>query len=417
MNATPLAGCLAAVLLVPMLARQAPPVRTPPAASLAVTAQAPAPEPALTVVEPAGDIPITGPTLFKAKLDPADTPFTSVDFYVNDQLVCGVRKPPLECRFDVGPRTTSRAIRALARLPGGKPLPSPEVTTPAADFNEETGVVSVPVTAQVVDRNGNPRTNVPRSAFRVFEDGVPQTITDFRTEGVPLEIVLAVDVSGSMNDDLPILKEAVKRFIQRVRLLDTLSVIAFNDRVYRLPQPVKVTREDEAGIPRPVSVDDSKLLHAVEQLQSRDNTALYYTIIEALRGLHRQYFAAQVVIVFTDGDDTYGHASETTVEASIRQSDARLFMIVQGTESRTQKVRRVVKRFTELSGGRSYTIDRIDELDAVLARISADIQNQYYLAYTPTNEKQDGAWRKIEVRLAGVEGTVKARQGYLAGTR
>jgi Ca-activated chloride channel homolog len=412
MSKTLPAACLAVLVLVPVLAQQpqqAQQKTRPP------SGQAPASAPViptLTLISPTSDTPIAGSTEFLAAFDPPDMPFASVDFLVNDEIVCGVKKPPIKCTADVGPRFLPRTVRALARLADKTPVVSDEVTTRGVDFEWDTGVVSVPVTAQVIDRVGNRVAQVPPSAFRIYEDSVLQKITDFKTEGVPLEIVVAVDVSDSMRDDLPVLKQAVHGFVSKMRLTDNLTVIAFNDRLYKLPQPAKTFREDPAtGARTPVSVDNSALDAAVDRLSARENTALYYTIHEAVLGLNAQ-FNSQAVIVFTDGEDTYGHIGIDRLEDDIKHSKARLFIIAQGAPSR--KIRNVVRHLTAISGGRDYSIDRIGELNGVLDQIARDIQNQYFLAYTPTNEAKDGKWRRIEVKLVGTDAVVQAREGYFA---
>ena len=70
---------------------------------------------------------------------------------------------------------------------------------------------------------------LPQSAFHVSEDGRPQAITHFASENVPLELIVAVDISGSMTPAMPKLKKAVKEFLGAVPAADQVTLLGFND--------------------------------------------------------------------------------------------------------------------------------------------------------------------------------------------
>ena len=92
------------------------------------------------------------------------------------------------------------------------------VRTKALDFSETVDVDVVRVTVTVADSHGKFVRGLPRTAFRVSEDGRPQTISHFESENVPLELVVAVDISGSMGPSMPKLKAAVKTFWRNCRV-------------------------------------------------------------------------------------------------------------------------------------------------------------------------------------------------------
>src|SRR6185295_10006770 len=121
-------------------------------------------------------------------------------------------QPPFECDWDAGSEVTAHQIRAVFNLPeGGRVARS--VRTKGLDFVDKVNVEIVQVTVTVTDDGGHFIPNIPRDAFHVAEDGKPQTITYFSSEDVPLELIVAVDISGSMTRTMPKLKAAVKRFL------------------------------------------------------------------------------------------------------------------------------------------------------------------------------------------------------------
>src|SRR6185295_13721131 len=121
-------------------------------------------------------------------------------------------QPPFECDWDAGSEVTAHQIRAVFNLPeGGRVARS--VRTKGLGFVDKVNVEVVQVTVTVTDDGGHFVGGIPRSAFKIFEDGKPQPVTYFASEDVPLELIVAVDVSGSMAAAMPKLKKAVKEFL------------------------------------------------------------------------------------------------------------------------------------------------------------------------------------------------------------
>ena len=91
------------------------------------------------------------------------------------------------------------------------------VRTKGLTFADKVNVEVVQVTVTVTDDSGHFVGGIPRSAFKILEDGKPQTLTYFASEDVPLELIVAVDISGSMGPSMPKLKRAVKEFLEPCR--------------------------------------------------------------------------------------------------------------------------------------------------------------------------------------------------------
>ncbi|MCY4508466.1 MAG: hypothetical protein OXG35_16150, partial [Acidobacteria bacterium] len=79
-----------------------------------------------------------------------------------------------------------------------------------------------------------------------------------------------------------------------------------------------------------------------------------------------------------------------------------------------ERVRAQLGSLARISGGQSFSIARIDDLDEALTYVREDLENRYVLGYEPSNRRVDGAWRSIEVRTANRRHAVQAREGYLA---
>ena len=105
------------------------------------------------------------------------------------------------------------------------------------------------------------------------------------------------------------------------------------------------------------------------------------------------------------------------VERRLEVSDAPIYVISQGRGLREKTLKKIIDRLGETSGGRAFYTDRVEELPEVFAQIAEDLQNQYLLAYDPTNSERDGSWRAIRVEVAGQPFKVRARQGYRAVPR
>ena len=179
----------------------------PPAA---VQVQTPQPEP-LVISSPAEGSYITGPVLLQAR---AKSPGTvrAVTFFADGRSVCTVARPPFECNWDAGAGLKEHVVRAVATLADGGKLVATSRTR-SAGYIEAVEVEVVQVTATVTDNEGRFVKGLTRDQFRVKEDGVPQRLTAFAGENIPLEIVVAVDVSHSMTEAMPTLKAAVRTFL------------------------------------------------------------------------------------------------------------------------------------------------------------------------------------------------------------
>jgi Ca-activated chloride channel homolog len=365
--------------------------------ALIVSAQTPDSTPQLKILSPGEDTYVSGPTLLRASIVPPEAA-ASVTFFVDGRQVCALTRPPFECEWDAGPALGEHQVRAVATLTaGGRAVQT--VRTKAVSVTEKVNVDVVQVTVTVSDGHGRFVRNLPRTAFRVLEDGKPQGITHFTSEDVPLEIVVAIDISGSMTPAMAKLKTAVKEFLKDVPNQDLVTLLGFNDTIFTLTR--------KAG-------DVAERSKAVDRLAPWGSTALYDVILRGVEMLGRQT-GRKALIVFTDGEDQGSHATINDVERRLQSSDVTLYMIGQGRGVTLDMLKKVMERLANPTGGRALFTDSIDELHESFADLLDELSNQYLLGYEPTNTKHDDVWRKIKVEVEGHH-EVRARQGYRATT-
>jgi Ca-activated chloride channel family protein len=358
-----------------------------------------APDLSVRIVSPGPDTYLSGPVLLKAIVEPPPRTkeASRVLFYADGRLVCTVADAArAECPWDAGAEVKEHMVRVVVDLTNGNRVVA-TTRTKGLEHVETVSVDVVQVTAVVNDGNRFVK-GLPRDAFRIIEDGVPQTISHFSNEGSPLELVVAVDVSQSMAPHMPQLKNAVRRFLAALGPKDQVTLAAFNDHLFTLARRETVP---------------AQRLRAVDRLAPWGGTALYDVIVRGVQLLTRQP-GRRVLVVFSDGDDRTSHANIANVEAAMRSTDATLFMVALGRGSREAQLRSGIQRLITLSGGRGLFVERSDRLEEAFADIVVELSNQYLIGYQSTNSKRDGTWREIAVDLPGSGHSVRARQGYRA---
>lgn len=354
----------------------------------------------LSIVSPGDQAYVSGPVMLRALIDPpaAAGQVVSLAFFADGRQICTLDAPPFECAWDAGERVREHGIRAVALLASGQRLVQ-NVRTKGLGYAEIVDVDLVQVTA-VVTAGGRFVQGLGKKDFRVFEDEVLQEVTFFGpAESVPLELVAAIDVSGSMREAMPAVKAAARRFLDALGAGDQVSLLAFNDNLFTL-----VRR----------STDRTARARAVDRLAPWGGTALYDVILKGLDLVGRQQ-GRRAIVVFSDGHD---ESSFATLDAAIRRvesSDSTMYMIGQGDALRSETFQGVLERLATVSGGRAFATGDPGRLEKAFAEIIEDLSNQYLLTYPPTNAKRDGTWRRIRVEVGGGSYQVRARQGYRAG--
>jgi VWFA-related protein len=354
--------------------------------------------PQVQILSPEPGSLLSGPTRLRAGIEPPAAAST-VAFFIDGRLVCEVVQPPFECDWDAGPEVVEHQVRLVVTPVAGSRIIR-TLRTKALQFDDKVDVDAVQVTVTVSDDEGRFVAGIPRSAFKVYEDGKPQSISHFTSENVPLELITAVDISGSMTPAMPKLKRAVKEFLGAVPSRHQVSLLGFNDAIFAL------TRK---------TTDPAERVRAVDRLAPWGATALYDVILRGTDMLGRQ-IARKAVVIFSDGEDQGSHVALQDVERRLQTSDVTLYMIAQGRGVSHEYLRKVMQQLTTPTGGRAFYTDSIDELQGAFEELLDELSNQYLLGYQPTNTRRDDRWREIKVEVEGYP-HVRARQGYRAVPR
>jgi len=269
-----------------------------------------------------------------------------------------------------------------------------------------TEIKEVTLHVSVVDKSGKLITNIPRSAFKVYEDNVEQPIKLFRREDVPVSMGILVDNSGSMNDKRSRVAAAALTLAKESNPDDEVFIVNFNDDPYL----------DQA-----FTHDVKKLEEALSRIDARGGTAMRNAINGALDYMKTDAkLDKKVIVVVTDGNDN--SSAETTLEQllrKVRDSGVLVYSIGLLNEEEAREARaakRALNSLAETSAGAAYYPKDLTEVEKITPEIAREIRNQYTVVYSPLNDNLDGSFRKIKVELsAPYKGAiVRAKNGYYA---
>lgn len=351
--------------------------------------------PALRFVSPTDDTYVTGPVLLKIVIEGEAGPslVENVTFSANGREVCVVPGTAPQCSWDAGTELRSHMIRASARLKDGRRIVA-NVRTKAAGYVESVSVDVVLVNAVVTD-GGRFVQGLTRDGFRILDDNKEQPITSFQSTDAPLELVLALDVSGSMADALAEVKTAARSFVRALRPQDHVTLVAFNDHWFPL------TRSES---------NKDVLADAIDKLAASGSTALYDAIVRSLQLLSRQP-GKHAVVLFTDGDDRASQSTLAQVQQAVDEGDAMILAIGLGSARERSLFEQKLEPLATTSGGRVLFAERSGDLAKSFDDVVQDLVNQYTLGFVP---QRDGRSHKIEVQVPKRSVRVRARRTYTA---
>lgn len=271
-----------------------------------------------------------------------------------------------------------------------------------ARLRVQTDLVTVP--ASVLDANGKPVADLPESAFRLSQDGVPQTIAKFATQtDRPLELAMMVDSSLSTLQDTRFEDEAVARFIKLVvQPNDLLGVFEFSDYVVELG-------DFSSNIP--------KLEAAAERIAPGAGTSLYDAIVlgsQQLETLPKD--RRRVIVLVTDAGETTSRSSFEDARRNAIASEALLYTIlvraVPTEGGRYTGGEHAIETIIDSTGGAVYYPKGMSDLDTMFQQISRELRTQYLLSYYPQPKEKPGSYCRIELEIPSGRYTLHYRKGY-----
>lgn len=259
----------------------------------------------------------------------------------------------------------------------------------------------------VVDKKGEYLTDLKAEDFEVLEDGQKQALKYFSRgtdieSGPELHVGLLFDTSGSMLEDIKLSRSAAVKFLNTLSEAKDMTLVDFDTEV-------RVAKYPQRDFPR-----------MVERIRSRNpdgETALYDAMGVYLDGASEDE-GRKILVLYTDGGDTHSTISFGDLMTLIRASDVTVYSVgfLEHSRGRIEE-RSHLQQIAEATGGQAFFPTTMKDIEASYDKVVAQIRAQYSLAYTSTNTKQDGAWRKVEIRATrpDLKGSkILARRGYFA---
>jgi Ca-activated chloride channel homolog len=266
------------------------------------------------------------------------------------------------------------------------------------------------VNVTVTDPYNRIVTGLEPDNFRVFEDNIEQEVVNFSSEDVPISIGVILDRSGSMANKLGKAKEAAFQFFKTANPEDEFFLVGFNERA-QLLSPFTNNVEDL----------QSRMLSA----SAKGKTALLDAIYLGLSQMRGAHSGKRALLIISDGGDNGSRYSEKDIKQLVREADTQLYSvgIFDPFEFRSRTPEELngptlLNEMTELTGGRAFSVENLNDLPDIAAKIGAELRNQYILGYHSSNKAHDARWRKIKIKLRAPKGlpplSVYAKTGYYA---
>jgi VWFA-related protein len=274
----------------------------------------------------------------------------------------------------------------------------------------------------VIDRNTNRGVlGLSRADFRLFEDGVEQSILQFESSSAPFDLILLIDVSGSTRDVVRLIRAAALRFVEAARPSDRIGIISFAGR---------------ATLVSPATLDRRVLHERVNAIDTATGDtkiydALDFSVSELLKSTRNTRRVA--IVMMSDGLDgsmpgVQGDGSKISYKellSRVREFDGVLYTLWLNTEYEALSPLDTqpeafdmgydrMKEMAEAGGGVFYQVERLQDLAGAYERVVGDLGTVYSLAYRPTNKARDGKWRSVRVTLELPSAVARGKHGYYA---
>lgn len=301
--------------------------------------------------------------------------------------------------------------------PQTQPTPTPTPQGDGTQIEPPTYIREVRLPVSVLDKKKQPVTGLTASDFLILEDKQPQQIISFRDEqdSLPVYVGVLMDTSPSTAGKLKFEKDAAKDFIYTVTRLrkDKVAFVTFDDEI-KLHQDFtdKLDLLDSA-------VDAVK--------KPGQKTSLYDAIWQFCDEKMRGVPGMRVLVVITDGEDTYSRATLLDAIDIAQRTETTVFGIstkagfsgsVPGVDAGTVAGTsdREFEKLCVETGGTAFFTGDVLSLERSFTKIAKELRTKYVISYKPTNESFDGSFRTIDVKLrAPRDGwRVRTRRGYSA---
>ena len=269
----------------------------------------------------------------------------------------------------------------------------------------------------VHDAAGEAVTDLSAEDFEVYEEGVLQEITYLDNGDSPFNLTLLLDLSGSTKQDRPAMKAAAHRFLDVVGPHDRVALHAMANEMLHVISRLSDDRQKLGA-----------LIDAIPEVSG--GTPLYDVMVLSYANELRQLpDERNALIVISDGVDNqlYGQLTPSKIsfrqlEKAARELSALIYpILLDNPKAEGKKMPRWARKSRDrmeslaaATGGRLFPAHSVQDLDPVYSQVAAELRSVYSLAYRPKNQKFDGRWRSVEVKVKHPNARVRTRRGYVA---
>ncbi|MDQ3253614.1 MAG: VWA domain-containing protein, partial [Acidobacteriota bacterium] len=332
----------------------------------------------------------------------------------NQDLIDAIRK--------ITPRFVGEYAKTLPPPRGGAPVLSVAAKGERAAVASEVAPQLMRVNVNVTDRMGRAIAGLERKDFSVFERDEQREVTNVETTRTPFNLVLLLDVSGSVEERLDYVRKSALAFVNTVSPQDRVAIISFRDDIQLISE---------------FTTDRSLLAQRIKDIEAGGGTALYdalaYTLVNTLKPLRDERTA---IVVISDGDDNrsfipFPYILETIIETGAviyplyipsglipASSAPAAATTLDPTRTRflslTSRADEEGRKLAGVSGGVYYPVKRFDELQFAYDAVVAQLRTSYTVSYASTNASF--ARDRVRVRVAREGAVVRLSPAVEVGT-
>lgn len=288
----------------------------------------------------------------------------------------------------------------------------------------------------VVDQKGRPITNLNKTNFDLFEDGVKQEITRFEPSTAPFSVVIILDMSGSTLGFRQVIRQSAFLFVDALARDDRVAVVEFYDKV---------------NLRNDFTTDRGTIANSINVANGRGKTQLYKALDFSLDKLSKEKSRRKAIIVLTDGVDTAARDKDREILEPLKDDQIATAIKPETSDVLSRVLNRAdaqgvtiyplalptgdpakladptprqvamyvaararLKVVADRTGGTLNSINRLEEMGRLYAQVAADLRTLYTIEYQPTNTKRDGKWRTIKLEVKDANLISRTRPGYFA---
>lgn len=320
------------------------------------------------------------------------------------------------------PETLGTVVSSLTTKPAYTGPPANGNTDEASEDQIKLEARLVNLNVKVTDADGKTLPSLTKENFAVLEDGVPQEISYFEPVTAPLNIVLLLDLSGSTEHKIKIMKKAAQKFVDSLKPADRIAVAGFTRRFFIISN---------------FTTDHKLLKDRIGDIKNRHSGTAYYDAMWAtLDLLQEANTTRKAIVVLTDGvDNSLDHPDSAEYDprhgfddllARTEEADATIYPIYLDTEYETigsggrsgheayVTARKQLQALADQTGAMVFKAERAEDLEGVYQQVAAELHSLYSMAYAPKVVRKDGKWRKVSIGVNLPGAKLRTKRGYYA---